>query len=140
MLHRPLDTYDAIPPAMRNYLAYYGFHFSKRAYEYAASQMRKRNPSTGKAEKVEPWTREKLNDLLAKYGIVITGSTLYDAAYVAHMARCDFLGSSIPDEAHLCLFVKDYIEDPDASDETAFRRWLATEIGNGNPIDFADII
>lgn len=140
MSRRPLDSHDVIPPAMRGYLSYYGFHFSKKAYEFAASQMRKLNRSTGKTEKINPWTREQVSDLLARHGVIITGCTLYDAAYVAHMARCDYLGSSIPDEAHLALFIKDYLDDPDASDETAFRRWYATMVGNGTPVDFSDMM
>ena len=47
----------------------------------------------------------------------------------------DYLGSSIKDENHLALYVKDTIDDVDASNETTFRRWLATMIGNGMPID-----
>lgn len=44
------------------------------------------------------------------------------------------------DEKHLALYIKDTIDDYDASDETTFRRWVATMIGNGNPIDWYEII
>lgn len=37
-------------------------------------------------------------------------------------------------------YVKDTIYDVDASNETTFRRWLATMIGNGIPIDWDEII
>lgn len=140
MTRQPLDTHDAIPPAMRNYISYYGFHFSKHAFDFAVSHMRQLNRTTGKTERIEPWDRDTVSQMLAKHGIVITNDTLYDAAYVANMARSDYLGSSIPDEAHLCLFVKDYLDDPDAADGTAFRRWYATMIGCGTPVDFNDLL
>ena len=50
------------------------------------------------------------------------------------------LGSSIKDENHLALYVKDTIDDVDASNETTFRRWLATMIGNGMPIDWDELL
>lgn len=140
MTRQPLDAHDTVPPAMQNYISYYGFHFSKRAFEHAVKQMRQLNRSTGKAEKFEPWDRDAVSQMLAKHGIVISNDILYDAAYVANMARSDYLGSSIPDEAHLCLFIKDYLDDPDAADGTAFRRWYATMIGNGTPVDFSDLL
>ena len=35
---------------------------------------------------------------------------------------------------------KDTIDDVDASNETTFRRWLATMIGNGMPIDWDELL
>lgn len=34
---------------------------------------------------------------------------------------------------------KEMLGDVDASDETTFRRWVATMIGNGLPIDWYEI-
>ena len=42
-------------------------------------------------------------------------------------------------EEYLAKYVKDVVDDPDASDETTFRRWVATMIGNGEPIDWSEI-
>lgn len=65
---------------------------------------------------------------------------MYDYVYAALMCKADYLGSSIEDEKHLAIYIKDTIDDYDASDETTFRRWVATMIGNGNPIDWYEII
>ena len=65
---------------------------------------------------------------------------LYDHVFVANMAKADFYKSSIPDEQHLALYVKDYLEDPDGTDELPFRRWLATMVGIGEPIEWEDIL
>lgn len=125
---------------MRAYISNYGFHFSKHAYEYAASLMEKKNPQTGRTERVKAYTKEEVDALMAKYGIQIKNKILYDYVYVATMVKADYYGSSISDEAHLALFIKDYVDDEDASDETTFRRWLATMIGNGEPIEWEDIL
>ena len=47
---------------------------------------------------------------------------MYDYVFVATMCKADYLGSSIKDENHLVLYVKDTIDDVDASNETTFRR------------------
>ena len=70
----------------------------------------------------------------------IANKIMYDYVYVATMCKADYLGSSIKDENHLALYIKDTIDDVDASNETTFRRWLATMIGNGIPIDWDEII
>lgn len=57
----------------------------------------------------------------------------------ATMCKADYLGKSIPDKEHLAMYVKDTVDDVDASDETTFRRWVATMIGNGLPIDWYEI-
>ena len=139
-MRKSLDTYDIIPEAMRAYISNYGFHFSKHAYEYAASLMEKKNPQTGRMEKVKAYTKDEVDAMIAKYGIQVKNRVLYDYVYVATMAKADYYGSSISDEAHLVLFIKDYVDDEDASDETTFRRWLATMIGNGEPIEWEDIL
>jgi hypothetical protein len=41
---------------------------------------------------------------------------MYDSVYVANMCKADFLGSSIVDDVHMALYVKDVIDDPDATD------------------------
>ena len=52
----------------------------------------------------------------------------------------DYLGSSIEDEYHLALYIKDTVDDIDADSGTTFRRWMQTMIGNGNPIDWYEIV
>lgn len=136
----PLDIRDDMPRDMKRYISEYGFHFTKRAYLYAADKMRKYNAATGKLEKVEPYTKEQVDEILVKYGVKVENSEMYDYVYIAQMCRMDYLKSSVPDEQHLALFVKDTCGDPDASSETPFRRWMATMVGNGTPIDWSDLV
>lgn len=56
------------------------------------------------------------------------------------MARADYFGSSIKDEQHLALFVKDYIDDSDGYDTIAFTRFYADCIGKGIIINWEDMI
>ena len=132
--------HDDMPIGMKRYISNYGWHFNKRAYDYAATQIKKRNSRTLKEENVEPYTKEYVDELLAKYNVQLKRKIMYDYVYAALMCKADYLGSSIEDEKHLALYIKDTIDDYDASDETTFRRWVATMIGNGNPIDWYEII
>lgn len=139
MKNVPLDIYDDMPNGMKKYISNYGWHFNKKAYEYAVDFMTKRNPKTNKEEKVKGFTKEEIDGLLNGYGIELKNRIMYDYVFAATMCKADYLGSSIEDEQHLLKYVKDTVDDIDASSETTFRRWVATMIGNGNPIDWDDI-
>lgn len=140
MRNYPLDIYDDMPPDMKIYISYNGWHFTKKACDIAVRGMKKKSRVSGKVEKIEPYTKEKTEELLAKYGIRLENCVMYDPTYVLNMAYSDYYKSSIPDEQHLAMFVKDYLDDEDASDETAFRRWVATMVGNGEPIDWGEML
>lgn len=131
----PLDIYDDMPRAMRKYISNYGWHFNKEACEYAVSSMRKKNN-----EKITMQTKEQVEQILKKYAVSLDNNTLYDAVFTYHMGLADYFGSSIKDEQHLALYVKDTIDDVDASPETTFRRWAATQVGNGEPIPWSNFI
>jgi hypothetical protein len=75
---------------------------------------------------------------MQRFGVNIPFS--YDALYVANMCSADFLGSSIMDEQHLAMYVKDVIKDPDAYDGMVFTRFYADCIGSGTPIDWEDMV
>lgn len=130
-----LDTYDTMPKAMRAYLANYGWHFNKKLCEWAISMMRDRSKA-----KLSLYDREKVESILKQNGVEITTDKLYDAMYVIHMARADFMGSSIADEAHLAKYVGDYINDPDGYDGIAMTRFYADCMGKGIGIEWEDMI
>lgn len=140
MKRTPLDIYDDMPKDMKRYISNYGFHFNKKAYEYAVSFMTKLNPKTNREEAIVSYTKEEVEELLKRFNIVLKNKIMYDYVFVATMCKTDFLGSSVPDEAHLALYIKDTVDDIDANDGTTFRRWMQTMIGNGTPIDWAEII
>ena len=120
MNRQRLDTYDDFPSGMKEYLQKYGWHFSKKMFEWAVSGMRKKNAATGKDEPVECWDKEKVDEFLKKNGIQLKNAVAYDAAYVCNMARADYFKSSIADEIHLAMFVRDYIDDSDGFDGLPF--------------------
>ena len=130
-----MDIRDRRPEEMEAYLSNFGWHFNKKMCE-----LKKLNPSTGKKERIEPISKEKVDELLTRYGIKLENNALYDYVYVANMGKADYLKSSIPDEAHLALYIKDTIDDPDAPDGATMRRWYATMIAAGEPIEWDEML
>ena len=124
--------YDKLPSGMKEYLSTYGWHFSKKMCEWAISRMKVEK--NGKPEKLEAMKRDEVEELLKKLAVKLENDKGYDAVYVANMAKADYFKSSIPDEAHLAMFVKDYIDDVDSYPGMPFTRFYADCIGSGTPI------
>lgn len=131
-----LDINDEMPRDMRRYLSNYGWHFNTKMLKYAVSLMKKYNPATGSMERIEPMTVDDVDDLLKSHGVTLEKNVLLDYVYVANMAKSDFWKSSIEDEQHMALYIKDVIDDKDAGDGTVMRRWVASMVANGDPIDW----
>lgn len=140
MTRQSLDTTIMRPQAMASYLANYGWHFNKKASDYAASMMMKKNASTGKMERIEPMTKDMVEELLAKHGITLENDIMHDATYAANMIKADMLKSSVPDEQHLAMGIKDIIDDPDAADGEVMSCWYAKMIRRGIPVDWEQIL
>ena len=131
-----LDYYDITPKGMDAYMASHGRHFSKPMLEWAVSMMRDRN-----GKKVSVPEKKTLDDLLKTYGIEIERSKgYYDPLYVWCMAKSDYMGSSISDEPHLALYVKDYIDDKDGNKTRAFDEFYINCIAKGVDIPWEDVI
>ena len=114
-----------LPEDLEQYLSFYGYHFNKKLYEYAVSEMKKVDRMTGKEEKVNPVLIDELEKALSRYKVDIPSECLYDAAYLASMVDADFFGSSIEDDKHMMLYIKDVLCDPDGYDGIVFCRYLA---------------
>jgi hypothetical protein len=136
----PLDIYDDMPKDMRRYLQNNGWHFNKKACMWAVSLMKKENPTTKKKETIEPYTKEQVDEMLKKYNITLENNVGYDYVFVANMGKADYLKSSIPDEQHLALYVKDVIDDVDAGDGVTMRRWFATMVANGEIVEWDEFL
>lgn len=78
--------------------------------------------------------------MLQNNNIKLKHDQLYDSVYVANMCKADYLGSSIVDDVHMALYVKDVIDDPDASDGTVFNRWYADICYNGIAVDWEEML
>lgn len=126
-----LDIYDERPISMKRYLKYYGEHFNKKLCDFAVSKM-----NHGK----QPVLKEKVDEILTKHGIKLDNNELYDYVYVYNMGNNDFMGSSIVDEKHLALYVKDVIDDKDGYDGIVFNRWYADTVIQGTPIEWEDML
>lgn len=130
-----LSQYEEYPKEMLVYMRHYGPHFNRKMFEFAVSQMTCEDED-GKEKSVTPYTKDEISNLLSMHGVEVRRNQLYDAAYVATMCKADFLGSSIKDEKHLALYVKDVIDDIDAPDGLVFNRWYADMCYKGIAIDW----
>ena len=140
MCRPSLDTYDDYPRDMLKYLRANGWHFNKKSVKYAVSLMKKRNPTTGKLEKMDLVGKEQVDEILSKFNIKLDKNTGYDYVFAYNMGKADYFKSSIPDEQHLALYVKDVIDDPDAGDGTIMRRWFASMVALGEPVEWEDFL
>ena len=134
-----LDSRDKYPSGMEDYLAFNGWHFNKKMCDWAVSKMYKINVAKRK-EFITPYTKETVENLLKANNVKLDSDFGYDAVYVANMAKADFYGSSISDDAHLAKFIKDYLDDPDGYDGIVFTRFYADCIGSGTPIMWEDML
>lgn len=131
-----LDYYDILPAGMEAYLASHGRHFSKPMLKWAVDLMKDRNGNRGLA--VE---KKQFDDIMKAYGLELNRKDgYYDGPYVWAMAKSDYMGSSITDERHLALFVKDYIDDVDGNKTRAFDEFYINCVAKGIDIPWKDII
>lgn len=134
-----LSSFDDIPYGMKKYLQHYGYHFSKPMYEFAASQMYKKDGS-GKEEKMKPIEKEKLSEMLKKFNINLENDVMYDSAYVYTMIQSDFYGKSIKTEQDCATHIKCMIDDEDKPDGYLFNRFYADMCFSGIPIDWEEFV
>lgn len=139
MKRNRLDIRDRMPSGMDEYLSQNGWHFNKKLCEWAVSKMWKKD-AAGKKIPVQVTSREALQQLFKTHNINIENNVGYDCMFVYHMAKSDFLGSSLPDERSVAKYVKDYIDDPDGYDGLPMTRFYADCIGSGTPIMWEDMI
>ena len=138
MQNTDLTQYDIKPQGMINYLRYNGPHFNKNLCDFAVGLMEKKVGLV--MTKITPMTKEEVERLLKNNNITLKGGQLYDMVFVANMCKADFLGSSVPDEAHLAKYVKDVLDDDDAYDGIVFNRWYADMCRKGMVIDWEDMV
>lgn len=138
MVRDNFTRYDEYPQAMLAYLRNYGPHFNRRLFEFAVSKMTKR--VDGIEKKLVPIPKEDVDNIMRTHGIETKKGQLYDCAYVANMCKADFLDSSITDEEHLAMYVKDVIDDVDAPDGLVFNRFYADCCYSGIAIDWEEML
>lgn len=121
--------------AYKKYMRLYGPHFTKALCEFAVGLMAKANG------KIKPFIKQEIEDKLKQQNIQLEYNMLHDYVYVANMCKADFLGESVPDDDyHLCMYIKNVIDDPDGYDGQVFYRWLSDVEGMKIAVDWEDFI
>lgn len=120
---------------MEEYLEDYGYHFNKRLFEFAVDMMEDRS-----GQPLKPWDKQKTTEFLKALGVTLKNDKGHDAAYVLNMARADYFGSSIADEQHLALFVRDYLDDKDGSPTRAFDEFYIKTVAMGIPVFWDEML
>lgn len=138
MIRDNFTRYDEYPEAMLIYLRNYGPHFNRKLFEFATNGMTKK--INGSEQKINPILKNNVDTILKAHNIELKNNQLYDAAYVANMCKADFLDSSIVDEKHLALYIKDVIDDIDAPDGLVFNRFYADCCYKGIAIDWEEML
>ena len=77
-----LLMFDGIPEEAYRYLGNYGFHFNKKACEFAVSMMSKRDAGTGKSVPLEMVSKDDVEAMLTKHNVKLENDCMYDATYV----------------------------------------------------------
>lgn len=134
MCKKRLDSQDRFPAGMEEYLSAYGWHFNKGLCQHAVSRMKK-SDAAGHEQPYQPLAKEKVEEILKKYGIDYTKFNNYDHVYVMNMLRSDLT----EDEALLARFTKKYLCDVDGYDEIAMTRYFADCIGKGEMPPWEDV-
>lgn len=102
--------------------------------------MKKKDESSGEETRIKAMTYEEVDDLLKRYGVSLKNDNGYDKVYVAAMCKADYYGSAIPDEPHQALFVKNFLDDVDGTEEKAFRHWYSDTIEKGMSIPWEELL
>lgn len=105
--------------------------------EDAVKHMYKKNAISGKDEKIESITKEKLEEMFKKNNVVIENDVMYDGVYLYGMIMADFWGKSIKTEQDAVTHIKCMLDDVDKPDGYIFNRYYADMCFSGEPIDWA---
>lgn len=134
-----LTAYEIMPEDLAIYLSHNGPHFNKKCCEFAISQMFKTDDK-GKEQKIVPYDKGKVEEMLRAYSIKVKYAQLEDITYVANMCQADYLKGSVPTEQHLAMYVKETLDDPDGCEGFVFNRWIADMKWLGIAIPWDDFI
>lgn len=128
-MNQPLD-YGPRPYGMDMYLDNYGYHFSKKAADYAVEKM---TNADANPDKHKHYTDEQVRNLIKQYSITIKNDKGYDLYYVFNMFYSDYYPEGMKTEQEIAKNVKLYLDDPDGYDERAFSEYYARCMRTGTP-------
>lgn len=125
IVRRKCDAPSSDEPVVRQQL-----HFDEKSLAEAVKAMYRKESATGRAKQIIPLSKTEVDRLLERTGVEVVNKGNLDYVYVANMAKADFWRSSIEDEHHLALYIKDVMDDVDAPEGSVFLKWIAAKTGN----------
>ena len=125
--------YDLIQtPAKEMYLAEMGWHFNEKACNYAVQYLKDRSDKP-----IKPFSKDEVDEMLKRNGIVLEKNKGWDYVYVASMAKSDMDGSPLADERSIANYIKIVIDDADAAEGEVMGCWYTKMIFRRNPVDWS---
>jgi hypothetical protein len=125
-----MNDYDR-PTDKDIYIAENGWHFNKKACDYAVQYLKGKD-----GKRIRPLSKEEVDAMLAKYGIKLEKNRGWDYVYAANMAKSDMEGSPLSDEKSQAMYVKILIDDPDAADGEIMACWYVKMLFRREPVDW----
>lgn len=125
-----MNDYDR-PTDKDIYIAENGWHFNKKACDYAVQYLKGKD-----GKRIKPLSKEEVDAMLAKYGIKLEKNRGWDYVYAANMAKSDMEGSPLSDEKSQAMYVKILIDDPDAADGEIMACWYVKMLFKREPVDW----
>lgn len=113
------------------YLAENGWHFNKKACEYAVKYLKDRNKKP-----IKPYSKEEVDELLKRQNVSLENNKGWDYVYVANMAKSDMDGSPLSDDRSIAAYIKIVIDDADAADGEVMACWYVKMLRRHIPIDW----
>lgn len=115
------------------YNSKYHGHFNKKLADWAISNMRKENASTGMLEPMKKKTIEEFDTFLKANNVKLVDESYYDGYYLLHMTLADYPKSLKTDEQR-ALYIDETINDPDGTPENVLACFVAKMNEAGQPI------
>jgi hypothetical protein len=125
-----MNDYDR-PNDKDIYIAENGWHFNKKACDYAVQYLKGKD-----GKRIKPLSKEEVDAMLMKYGIKLEKNRGWDYVYAANMAKSDMEGSPLSDEKSQVMYVKILIDDPDAADGEIMACWYVKMLFRREPVDW----
>lgn len=110
------------------YLAENGWHFNKKACDYAVQNLRGMDNKP-----IKPMSKEEIDEMLKRQNVKLEKNVGWDYVYAVNMGKSDMDSS---DEKSLAQYAKRTIDDADAADGELMGCWYTKMIFRRIPVDW----
>ena len=104
--------------------------FSKGLAEWAISNMKVTDPTTGALRKLKPRSLDEVKEALTTAGVALPEAFEYTAWYLFNMAVADY-PKTCDDDKRRAMFVEETLSDPDGHPESVLECFEAKMIEDG---------